>query len=402
MADEIVNEVELNEENDNEKKEATLDNLSEHDHKMIDHDMKYRGPLSYRGFRLIGWISLAFMFVSMILAFILQVKMTLTDISESTAISLSNATLYLSYFSALPLPMFLIANFAIILQSRNNYKKLIFTYLKILLIIYIAFIFGYYHYVVLLLMRLGGKSFVEARSISIEIFTALGKQNGLVVNVFVDLLCCALMMFFIDYTPKNHFQGKKIIIFRLLALLPFLYEVGSAVMMGLLGMNAIYEGFTFSLPPEVLPLIGKKPIGMILAFVVVCIFIKLRERVYLQRGGTLEGYALYVKTNRNSFRFSLFMAIIFLIIAVIDLLAVVIPVAIVSDSNIPAANNLLEVLESFTIGKSICLVLVIPFIMLFSYSKQHKNTTMDKLLPIIGIALVVFSIIETLFFGLLF
>ena len=402
MAKKTISEVDISEENIDEIKEVEVDNLSEHDHKMIDHDMKYRGPLSYRGFRLIGWISLAFMFVSMILAFILQVKMTLTDISESTAISLSNATLYLSYFSALPLPMFLIANFAIILQSRNNYKKLIFTYLKILLIIYIGFIFGYYHYVVLLLMRLGGKSFIEARSISIEIFTALGKQNGLVVNVFVDLLCCALMMFFIDYTPKNHFQGKKIIIFRLLALLPFLYEVGSAVMMGLLGMNAIYEGFTFYLPPEVLPLIGKKPIGMILAFVVVCIFIKLRERVYLNRGGAPEGYALYVKTNRNSFRFSLFTAIIFLIIAVIDLLAVVIPVAIVSDSSVKAGNTLLEVLESFTIGKSICLVLVIPFILLFSYSKQHKNTTMDKLLPIIGIALVVFSIIETLFFGLLF
>ena len=130
MAKKTISEVDISEENIDEIKEVEVDNLSEHDHKMIDHDMKYRGPLSYRGFRLIGWISLAFMFVSMILAFILQVKMTLTDISESTAISLSNATLYLSYFSALPLPMFLIANFAIILQSRNNYKKLIFTYLK--------------------------------------------------------------------------------------------------------------------------------------------------------------------------------------------------------------------------------------------------------------------------------
>ena len=37
-----------------------------------------------------------------------------------------------------------------------------------------------------------------------------------------------------------------------------------------------------------------------------------------------------------------------------------------------------------------------------SYSKQHENNKLDKMLPIIGVGLVVFSIIETLFFGLLF
>ena len=59
-------------------------------------------------------------------------------------------------------------------------------------------------------------------------------------------------------------------------------------------------------------------------------------------------------------------------------------------------------MKSFALGKSFCLILVVPFILLFSCSKQHENQKLDKMLPIIGAGLVAFSIIETLFFGLLF
>ena len=377
---------------------------SEFDHKMIDKDIKYRGPLSYRGLRLIGWIAMAAMFVSMMLGLVLKLKGAMGGVDDTQIEGLSTASSILSYFSALPLPLFLIANFAVILQSRNNYKKLILSYLRILLIVYVVFIAVYYHYIVVLLMKLDKSSFMEARNLSVDIFTALGKQNGLVVNVFVDLFCCVLIMFFIDYTPKNHFQGKKLILFRLLAFLPFLYEIGSAVLMGLLGMNAIYPDFTFSLPPELLPLIGKKPIGMIVGFVLICLFIKIREKLYIKKGGTPEGYNAYLKTNRDSFKFSLFMAVMFLIIAIVDFSIVFIPTLIALGKNPEPqyAYTLIDVLKGFTLGKSFCLILVVPFILLFSYSKQHENQKLDKMLPIIGVGLVVFAIIETLFFGLLF
>lgn len=377
---------------------------SEFDHKMIDKDIKYRGPLSYRGLRLIGWIAMAAMFVSMMLGLVLKLKGAMGGVDDAQVEGLSTASSILSYFSALPLPLFLIANFAVILQSRNNYKKLILSYLRILLIVYVVFIAVYYHYIVVLLMKLDESSFMEARNLSVDIFTALGKQNGLVVNVFVDLFCCVLIMFFIDYTPKNHFQGKKLILFRLLALLPFLYEIGSAVLMGLLGMNAIFPDFTFSLPPELLPLIGKKPIGMIVGFVLICLFIKIREKRYIKKGGTPEGYNAYLKTNRDSFRFSLFMAVMFLIIAIVDFSIVFIPPLIALANNLDQqyAYTLIDVLKGFTLGKSFCLILVVPFVLLFSYSKQHENQKLDKMLPIIGVGLVVFAVIETLFFGLLF
>ena len=42
-----------------EVKVGELDNLSAHNHNMIHNDMKYRGPLSYRGLRVLAWVSLA-------------------------------------------------------------------------------------------------------------------------------------------------------------------------------------------------------------------------------------------------------------------------------------------------------------------------------------------------------
>ena len=389
----------------NEEVKASTDALSEFDHKMIDKDIKFRGPLSYRYLRLIGWVAMAIMIISMILGIVIKIRSSIGKVPMEDLAGLQNAVGILSLFSALPLPLFLIANFATILQQRGNYKKLIFSYGKILLAIYVGFIVIYYHFIVILLMRLGEMSFLEARELSVELFTALGKQNGLVVNVFVDLFCCVLIMYFIDYTPKKFFQGKKIILFRLLVLLPILFEVGSAVLMGLLGMNAIFSDFKFSLPPEVLPLIGKKPIGMIIAFVLICIYIKIREKRYLKRGGTVEGYNRYLLTNRNSFRFSGVMAIIFLVIAILDFVALAAPsIALAYQTQDPEANLviILDMFVNFTLGKSFCLILVIPFVLLFSYTKVHENDKLDKLMPFIGIGLVALCAIETIFFSICF
>ncbi len=376
-------------------------NLSSYGQKMINNDIKYRGPLSYRHFRLFGWLSLSIMFISMML--ILSFSFKTSAVTPQDLVKYERISSIMSYFSSLPLPLFLIANFAVILQQRNNYKRLIMKYGIILLIIYVLFVGFYYHYTVLVIMRLNNVSFIEARRLSIDIYTILGKQSGLVVNIFVDLFCCVLIMFFIDYTPKKYFQGKKIIIFRLFALLPIIYEIGSAVLMGFLGMNQYIPEFSFSLPPEILPLIGKKPVGMIISFALICLYIKFREIIFKKKGGNKEEFELYLKTNRSSLHFSIVMSVIFTIVAIIDLLSFLIPVmGYESLYGTAEAENLSNILSSFTVGKSICLFLVIPLIMLFSYNKQYKNKKIDILIPVIGIFVVLFSSVETLFFTLLF
>lgn len=389
---------------DSKNNEAEVPALSEFDHKMLDNDLKFRGPLSYRYLRVIAWLAMALTFVSTIIGLVLASKTTLAPDAPNNLSTLETINTVASFISALPLPLFMIANFAIILQSRNNFKQLIKLYLILLVAIYIGFIFVYYHYVVIVLMRVGEISFWDARRASTEIFAAIGKQNGLVVNIFVDLLCCALIMYFVEYNPQKYFQGKKIILFRLLVLLPLLYEVGSAILVGLMTLNANSLEYSFSLPPEILPLIGKKPIGMIIAFFFICLYVKFRGKIYMKRGGTEEGYKQYVHTNRNSLRFSIVMSIIFLTISIIDLLIVLIPViaVIAKDGNQENGFYLIDILEGFSIGKSFCLILVIPFILLFSYTKQHKNPKIDRLLPIGGVAFVGFAALETLFFTLLF
>ena len=381
------------------------DNLSEFDHQKIDKDSRYRGPLSYRHFRIIAWIALTITGIFTILGLVSTIAVKLQISTPEDAAVIENVAEIFSFASSLPLPLFLIANFAVILQGKNNYRKLLITYGGIFLAIYIGFLIVYYHYIVMLVMKFLGVGFAEARDYSVLILTMLGSESGLVVNVFVDLFCCVLIMYFINYNPKKFFQGKLIIIFRLLAIVPILFEFLSALLMGLLSMSGRIEGFYFSVPPEILPMIGKKPVGMIIAFVIMCIYIKMREKKYLKKGGTVEGYELYERTNRNSFKFSRVMALTFLIVAIVDLI-----VFIVGLASIYAANNLdeeylelaMNVLSGFTVGKSVCLILVIPFILLFDYTKQHKNPGLDKFVPIGGIVLLIFAIFETAFLAIFF
>ena len=253
--------------------------------------------------------------------------------------------------------------------------------------------------------KLMGIGFWEARAQSTALLSELGAENGLVVNVFVDLFCCVLIMYFIDYTPKKYFQGKKIVLFRLLALLPILYELMSAVFMGLLTMSELLESYSFSLPVEVLPLLGKKPIGMIIAFVLICIYVRLRKRRYLKKGGTEEGYEEFLKTNRNSTRFARNMAFIFLFVAIVDF-AIYFAFLILSASDVAedveVVMLLAAIIPGFTIGKSVPLLFVTPLVFFFSYQKTHKNAVIDKFVPIGGIIWIIFSAIESLFLGIIF
>ncbi|MBE6134114.1 MAG: hypothetical protein E7178_05550 [Erysipelotrichaceae bacterium] len=379
------------------------DHLSEYDHKMIDNDIKFKAPFSYRHFKMLGWLALAVGMASGGLALIVTLALFIEKISPETASRLTTVSDIMSMFSALPLPLFMISNFAIILQQKNQYKKLLLTYGAIVIAIYVGFLIVYYHYIVGIVGKLNGVDFITARQQSIDALA--DSQASLVINVFIDLLCCALIMYFIDYTPKKIFQGKKIIIFRLMVLIPILYEVMSIIFVGFLQLSAAFEDITFILPLEVLPLLGKKPIGMIFAFVAICLYVKLRYKRYLKKGGTPEGYQLFRQTNRNSFKFAKNMAIIFAIVGFIDLV-LFFSISMGYSANVGGDPVLVQtfgnILQAFSLGRSACLLLVIPFVLLFSYLKTHKNPGLDKLIPLGGILFVIFALFETAYLSFLF
>ena len=389
--------------------------FTDYDHKRIDKDIRYKGPLTYRYLRIIGWLALAFSIAVSVAAVVIRLGGVFGTIDEATIYKNATTLSYLSLSSSLPLPLFLLANFCVLLQGKNDYKKLIKFYGGILIAIYIGFLAVYYNFVVSLFMKLGDMGFGEARVASVEVITSLGSESSLVVNVFIDLFMCVLIMFFIDYDPKKHFQGKKIILFRLLVLLPILYEFASTVISGLVYMSdtPYLWDFHFVVPPEVLPLLGKKPVLMIFAFLFICIYVKRKRTIYIKRGGSAEGYEAYLKTNRNSLRFALITSLIFFVIATIDLIGYLVfyndmQNFVISHSDelneleqLELMDTLLNVGNGFTLGKSICLYLVIPFVLLLSYLKQHKNPGLDKFVPLGGIGLIVITVIETFFIGLL-
>ena len=53
--------------------------------------------------------------------------------------------------------------------------------------------------------------------------------------------------------------------------------------------------------------------------------------------------------------------------------------------------------ESFGTGDMIKLLPVAPIMMLFSYTKEHKNKLIDSLVPVFGVMLIVIVYIEGLF-----
>ena len=73
------------------------DNLSEFDHQKIDNDSKYRGPLSYRHFRIIAWIALAITGIFTVLGTMVNVAVMLQVRTPEDAKILENVAEVFSF-----------------------------------------------------------------------------------------------------------------------------------------------------------------------------------------------------------------------------------------------------------------------------------------------------------------
>lgn len=352
-----------------------------------ENDIKFHGPLSYRHFRIIGWASLI----------IAQIGVFLSA-DEGLASGLGHygfLPTFLSFFGNLVAPLFLIAAFSVVLTAKNGYRKLITLYVGLSILMYIGFILVYQHYLVGLFTTLApetGGNAAERLFVSI-----VGKGNNFFAfNIFIDLLLCSLITFFINYTPKEHFQGKKIIIFRLFALIPILYEVIS-ILLKMLSSTGVIK-----LPPLVFPLLTTKAPIALLIFLMGALFFKFRERRFIKKGKTLEDYARFQETNLNKLHFSIFLSITIVIAVVIDLiLLIVISASLASRGQIPVDMSesdfialQVQSVYSWGFGQTFPLLFIIPLIMFFDYRKSHANALIDTIIPVVGVGLLVFVYVE--------
>ena len=369
------------------KKRRKLHELSK------EEDIRYRGPISFQGFQALGWLCITMAAVSLLVR--IGGKLD-PSVAENTAGLLT----VLTYVRSLSLPFLLIANFSKILNNSEGYKKQLIRNGGIAAAIFLASVFLFGRYVI------GSLGFFVSDPENVApmmdaTFNQLRANGFLSFNMFIDLFLCTLFMYFLNARPSKVFTGKKVILFRLFALLPVAYEVFSILLKGFSAAGKIH------LPLWSYPLLTVKPPVTFLLFMTLALYIKKRERHFRRHGKTHEDYQAFLKTNRNSLHFSVFLSVIMVVAAVIDfIILTVLTVTYAPDLKSVASASAETVMHyaqisiSMGFGESVPLILVAPLVLLYSYTRIPKNKLISLAIPVIAVVLMLLILLEGVHQGL--
>ena len=329
---------------------------------LSDNDIKYRGILSYRYLRIIAWLSLAIAQYCIVLN--IGLSYTGQDMIYPSWWFTTLQTI--GYFSV---PFFLLASFSLILSRNKTYKSMVMFYGIAYIGVALALIFVFDRYVGKVIYAIS-ESHEAAKSVVLTLFNMKAD-----FNVFGDLFVLSLFNFFLNYELKKGTSKKKVIGFRLLAILPLAFALGSYIITVLVRQDLL------SIPFELCPFLTTKSPLIYLVFICMSIWIKNRERIFVGFGASSKEYNKFLRTNKNSLSFSIHVSVLFLLVSIIDfILLIVVP------------NP-----QSYEIGQAVGLFIAIPFVLLFSYNKMHKDKTIDLILPFVGIVIVILAYAEALY-----
>ena len=274
-----------------------------------ENDIRYLGPLTYQHFKLLGWLCIV---ISQVVV-VVRIGGRLDPGYAADSASLLKA---LGYIVDLALPFLLIANFAQILDADNGYGKQLLINGAAAVGVFALTSLVFYRYIVGDLASL-----LEDPSDALPVVTAalglVAPYGFLSFNLFVDLFLCTLTMVFLNYTPRRVFTGRARICFRLLALLPIGYEVGCMVLKARAARGLV------QIPPWGFPLLTAKPPMTFVLFVALALFVKTRELRFRRHGKTHEEFRAFLKTRRNSLNFSVFLAIMLVVVSLLDIAVVI-------------------------------------------------------------------------------
>ena len=364
-----------------------------------ENDIKYRGPLSYRHLRIAGWVFCVVAQIATVLTLVAKAN------PDGPQYGVARETL--SSFGAMMMPLLLIATFATILNGSKSFKSMLTIYGGASVLFYVVFILAHERYIGNSVAAVLGTDHASAIQIIDSILTNSTATGYVAFNIFIDLFLCTLLAFFLLYTPKKVFVGKKLIWFRLMAALPILYEIASFTLKLLTAYGVIV------LTPYLFPLLTTKPPMTFLVFVVISFYLKVRERIYRKKGGTHEQYEAFLKTNSNSWRFSKFTALVLFVAGIVDIIIYFIlslsmtlhGLDVLSSFGIEQQEEVIrgtvmyavQVVEQVGVGSCGTLIFVAPFILLFSYTRRHKNPKIDTLLPLVAIAIIAILYLEGIY-----
>jgi hypothetical protein len=347
-------------------------------------DIKYRGPLNLTHFKILGWICVV-LGQTGILMNVFDKSLKFGD-----AVYTSIASTF-SFFGSFSLILLLISNFALILNSAEDYIKIILKYVALSGAIALLYYYIYDH---ILSDALVSLYLTLTPGEIIEMFNPKFATSGFFsFNLFIDLLLCTLFLFFIDYRPKKIFTGKALIIFRLFTVFPVSYEIASIV------LKFLSASGKFKINPQLFPLLPAKPPVAFFVFLALALFIKIRERICLNHGWTIEEYTEFLKTRRNSFHFGAFSTIVFLIAGILDtILQFVIGLILSFGGEKFTAEGFMDSLklaERMGFGNTTMLILIAPLMLLFSYNRIYKNQKLINIaVPTMGVGATIFIYVE--------
>lgn len=358
VENDIFGEEQSQEEAFETRKKQNIDKL------LQNKDIKYRGIFSGRAMKIIGFVLMFFAQVYLCIKLVNNIQ----GLPESV-LNFGDVMLTLSYFA---LPMFLSANFCIIMTSKTKIKKTVIVYSIIAISIFLLVLFFFSRYMIGIGRALNPDNPSEAYKFAETITKgAFGKIIN--YNVFVDLALFSLFYFFLFYNPKKIEGKKSVLAFRLCCIIPVIFAVISAILYGLYNIGEI------DLPVAVLAILPCRSFTIYAIFFGIAFIIKLRQYLFTKWGGTQEEYELYAKSNRSSLEISIVSSIIILVVCLVDFILFQINPFVVF----------------FGIGFNYYYAFSIPLIMLLSYTRNTKSSIWDYIMIAIFVFAVIILYLET-------
>ena len=361
----------------------------------IQDDIKYRGPLNYQHFQMLGWLCIVLTVAALMMKLGGRMDAGLAARTEGI---LS----VLEYVTSMSLPFLLIANFSKILNNAEGYRKQLIRNGGIALGIAVIGSAFFSRYVI----GAAGQLVSDPENMlpfMNDLFRSVNENGFIAFNLFIDLFLCTLFMFFLNARPKRVFTGKKVLILRLLALLPIAFEVASWVLKWKSARGSI------TLPFWTFPLLTVKPPITFGVFVILALHMKTRELRFCRRGRSHEEYLAFLQTNRNSLHFSVYLTVLLVIASIADLIILMVLMGHTAGSA-DELNTAVETTEGFLalarpavavgFGEAVPLIFVAPLVLLYSYTKVPKNKMISMIIPAVGIVLIILILLESFYRGL--
>lgn len=337
--------------------------------KLIGHqNIKYRGIFSHRTVRIIGFLCLFCAQLVIAAHFASGITKLPNDIKTLASV--------LEIISLFALPLFLAANFCVIMTSQSQIKRTLIIYSIMALAIYLLIVLLYYRYISGIFVTIFKKD-VETGKFLAETLTKAAFGKIINYNVFVDLSLFSLFYFFFFYTPKKIQKRSSLILFRCCSIIPILFALTATVLYGM-----YYEG-KMNLPIAMLAILPCRSIVIYAIFFVLAILIKLRKHLFIKWGGTEEEYNTYAKSNRSSLEISVVASCVIFVLCLLDFLLVV----------------CWPKLLLYGIGSSFYFALAIPFILLLSYTRQPKKSFWDWLIVVLFVLAVILLYCEIVLYA---